>query len=105
MKFCEVCGSFMVRTARGLRCPKCGEVVTLDVIEVRRAEKPVVEPVYVIENVGDEALKVAQRCPQCGNNEAYRSVHTTQGEHAGVKQDRSIERYTCSRCHYSWTKN
>jgi len=63
MKFCEVCGSFMVRTARGLRCPKCGEVVTLDVIEVRRAGKPVVEPVYVIENVGDEALKVAQRCP------------------------------------------
>lgn len=105
MKFCEMCGSFMVRTASGLSCPKCGEEVALDVIEVKRKGRQVAEPVYVVDDLGDEALIVTQRCPRCGNNEAYRKVHITQGEHAGVKQDRAIERYTCTRCHHTWTKN
>ena len=105
MKFCERCGSFMDRTPTGLRCPKCGEEVALDEIEVRREARPSAEPVYVVDKTDDKALRVAQRCPRCGNGEAFRSVLITQGEHAGVKQDRAVERFTCTACHHTWTKS
>jgi hypothetical protein len=26
------------------------------------------------------------------------------GEHAGVRQERSMERFTCAKCGHSWTK-
>jgi DNA-directed RNA polymerase subunit M/transcription elongation factor TFIIS len=105
MRFCERCGSYMERTTKGLVCPKCGNEVFQDVIEIRRVEKPSAEPVYVVENIVDGSLKVAQKCPNCGYGEAFRIVLTTQGEHAGVKQDRSVERFTCAKCHHTWTRS
>ncbi len=104
MRFCERCGSFMATTKTGLACPRCGHEVTLDVLEVKRANRMEAEPVYVVEGVAEDTPRVAQTCPRCGNNEAYRTVRTTQGEHAGVKQDRAVERFTCTACHHTWTK-
>lgn len=103
--FCEVCGSYMRRTTTGLICPRCGREVPQDVIEVRRSDRPPAEPVYVVENVGEGSLRVMQRCPKCGHSEAYRKVITTLGEHAGVKQDRAVERFTCAKCHHTWVKS
>ncbi len=103
--FCDVCGSYMRRTVKGLLCPRCGREVHQDVIEVRRSERPTAEPVYVVENTGEGSLRVMQRCPNCGHNEAYRKVITTMGEHAGVKQDRAVERFTCAKCHHTWIKS
>ena len=105
MKFCERCGSFLQRTAMGLTCPRCGNEVPMEVLEVRRTDRPPAEPVYVVESIGEDAPKVGQTCPRCGNNEAYRTLRTTQGEHAGVKQDRSVERFTCTVCHHTWTRS
>lgn len=105
MKFCARCGSYMEKTARGLLCPKCGNEVQTDVIDVRRARGPPPEPVYVVEDSGDEGLKVKRTCPRCGNHEAFRIVFSTQGEHAGVKQDRTVEQFKCTRCFHSWTRS
>ena len=105
MKFCERCGSFMERTAKGFTCPKCGEEVHIESIEVRRTRKPPPETVYIVGNAEDKAPTVSQICPQCGNNEAYRMVYSAQGEHAGVKQDRTVERFRCTECHHTWTRS
>ena len=103
MRFCERCGSYMQRTSNGLRCPKCGKEINTGVVEVRRATSPHPDPVYVVENIDDEVAKVSQRCPRCGNAEAYRIGYSIQGEHAGVKQDRSVERFRCTKCLHTWT--
>jgi DNA-directed RNA polymerase subunit M/transcription elongation factor TFIIS len=105
VRFCDRCGSYMERGLNGLVCPKCGYEVAQSLVEVRRPDRPSAEPVYVVESVAEGSLKVTQRCPQCGNNEAYRAVLTTIGEHAGVKQDRAVERYTCTECHHTWVKS
>ncbi|MBC8498878.1 hypothetical protein ISS40_01965 [Candidatus Bathyarchaeota archaeon] len=105
MKFCDQCGAFLQASSEGLICSKCGHVAETDVIEVKRNGKGAVEPVYVVDNSDRDALLVNQTCPSCGHAEAYRTVLTTQGEHAGVKQDRSVERYRCAECGHTWIRN
>jgi len=105
MRFCENCGSFMQRGSSGFECPKCGDEIIADSIEVKRTKKETVEPVYVVENPGNSGPVVNQNCPQCDGTKAYRKVLTTQGEHAGVKQDRSVERYACVECGHIWVKS
>jgi DNA-directed RNA polymerase subunit M/transcription elongation factor TFIIS len=105
MKFCEICRAFLPASSEGLICPKCGHVVETDVIEIRRNGKGAAEPVIVMDSPERDASPVNQTCPSCGHAEAYRTVLTTQGEHAGVKQDRSVERFRCAECGHTWTRN
>jgi DNA-directed RNA polymerase subunit M/transcription elongation factor TFIIS len=102
--FCNRCSTFLKRTSKGMTCPRCGNVYETSVIEVKRARNPVESSVYVVNETVDAPV-VNQICPLCGNNEAHRVVLSAQGEHAGIKQDRAIERYTCTKCHHSWTRN
>lgn len=102
--FCDRCGTFLNRTSEGMTCPKCGYVDEVSEIEVKRARDPVERSVYVVEESVDAPV-VNRICPSCGNGEAYRVVRTTQGEHAGVKQDRALERYTCTACRHTWTRS
>ena len=76
-----------------------------DVIEIKRNGKEAVKLVYVVDNTERDASPVNQTCPSCGHAEAYRTVLTTQGEHAGVKQDRSVERFKCAECSHTWIRN
>jgi len=105
MKFCEICRAFLPASSEGLICPKCGHVAETDVIEIRRNGKGAAEPVIVMDSPERDASPVNQTCPSCGHAEAYRTVLTTQGEHAGVKQDRSVERFRCAECGHTWTRN
>jgi DNA-directed RNA polymerase subunit M/transcription elongation factor TFIIS len=104
MRFCDGCGSFMGTTPQGYLCPKCGAEVETDTIEVRRERRSRAEPIYVMDGSNAMSPTVNRECPSCDSLEAYRTVLTTQGEHAGVKQDRSLERYTCVDCGHSWTR-
>ena len=104
MKFCDNCGAFMQQTSRGYLCPKCGAETLASIIEVRREEKPIQETVYVVERSIDESALVNRTCPECGNTEAFRIGQSLQGEHAGVKQDRSVERFKCAECGQTWTE-
>jgi DNA-directed RNA polymerase subunit M/transcription elongation factor TFIIS len=105
MKFCDICRAFLPASSEGLICPKCGHVAETDVIEIRRNGKGAAEPVIVMDSPERDASPVNQTCPSCGHAEAYRTVLTTQGEHAGVKQDRSVERFRCAECGHTWTRN
>jgi len=102
MKFCDVCDALMLTTKRGYECPKCGEIKPIDKIEFKVDKNNRTEPVYKVKT-NFAALKVRQVCPKCGNNEAYRRLSNTYGEHAGVKSERSIKRYKCTKCGHSWT--
>ncbi|UCD45401.1 MAG: hypothetical protein JSV27_02575 [Candidatus Bathyarchaeota archaeon] len=99
--FCERCGSFLRKTSDGLVCPRCGLAASDTEIEVRTTREQLVDPVIVVEDVVD-APTVSQTCPECGHTEAHRVVRTSQGEHAGVKQDRVLVSYTCTKCRHTW---
>jgi len=104
MEFCQSCGSFMNTSPQGYLCPKCGSEIEADEIEVKREKKPQAEPVYVMDGSNTTNPIVNQTCPRCDSTEAYRIVLTTQGEHAGVKRDRAVEKYTCVECGHAWTQ-
>ena len=104
MKFCDKCGTYMKKTYDGFICPRCGHNIETDSFDVKRPEKTAPEPIYILDSKKSQDRTVTQSCPNCNSNEAYRTILTTQGEHAGVKQDRTIERYTCVKCHNTWIK-
>jgi DNA-directed RNA polymerase subunit M len=105
MKFCDACGSYMEMTARGYSCPRCGNEVRADEIEVRRMKDSPPEGVYVVNKSEDDSPRLNQTCPRCGYHEAFHHISMISGEHAGVKQERTVERYRCARCFYSWTQS
>ena len=104
MKFCDSCGSFMGTHSQGYLCIRCGAEVEADIIEVGREKRLRAEPVYEMDSSKSTSPVVSRDCSLCDSKEAYRTVRATQGEHAGVKQDRSVERYTCVECGHSWVQ-
>lgn len=102
MRFCDSCGSFMGTNSQGYLCHRCGAEVEADTLEVGREKRPRAEPVYEMDGSKATGPIVSRDCPLCDSKEAYRTVRETHGEHAGVKQDRSVERYTCVECGHSW---
>ena len=93
----------MKKTREGLVCSKCGYVMRtsiVDLMEIKATDKPT----SIFDSSKLEYLKVAETCPRCGHNEAFRSLGFISGEHAGVRQERAMERLTCTKCGHSWTK-
>ena len=93
----------MSKTRDGYVCTKCRRETKVEIVEVtklRQAEKPtdILDPTRL------EYLKVNETCPKCGNNEAFHSLGFISGEHAGVRQERAMERFTCTKCGHSWSK-
>ena len=104
MRFCEKCGAYMRATKEGFQCTKCGNKVLAETVEVKTIEQREVSPIEVVDDSKVERAKVSETCPKCGNPEALRTISFISGEHAGVRQERSMERFTCAKCGHSWTK-
>lgn len=104
MKFCEKCGSYMRPTSKGFVCSKCGHIMQEEGTEVKTLEPPATSPIDVVDKE-PELPKVNETCPKCGNAEAFRATSFISGEHAGVRQERSMEHFTCTKCGHSWTKD
>jgi DNA-directed RNA polymerase subunit M/transcription elongation factor TFIIS len=102
MKFCEKCNSYMRETRDGFRCTRCGYVIETSILEIKNMDRQKTSPIEVIESSDGEAVKINMACPKCGNLEAFHSTSFSSGEHAGVRQERSIERFKCAKCAYSW---
>jgi DNA-directed RNA polymerase subunit M/transcription elongation factor TFIIS len=103
MKFCEKCGGYMKKTKEGYVCTKCGNQMQAEMAEVVKIQAPD-KPAVAVETSGPEYMKVAETCPRCGNGEAFHSLGLITGEHAGVRQERTLERFTCTKCGHSWSK-
>lgn len=106
MKFCDKCGSYMQRTKKGFLCPKCGYAVhaNAETQSKNMDKRSHSNSVYVIGKSKDEYVKVSQTCPKCGNKEAFHWFTRISGEHAGIRRERTIERFKCTKCSQSWTK-
>ena len=103
MKFCEVCGGYMTKTRGGYACTKCRSETKTEIVEVTKI-RPADKPTDILDASKLEYLKVAETCPRCGSNEAFHSLGFISGEHAGVRQERAMERFTCTKCGHSWSR-
>jgi DNA-directed RNA polymerase subunit M/transcription elongation factor TFIIS len=105
MRFCEKCGSYMRATRDGFICSKCGHIVREEEVAVTTLQPSTPSPIDVIDKEENERPKVKETCPKCGNSEAFRITSFISGEHAGVRQERSMERFTCAKCGHSWSRD
>jgi DNA-directed RNA polymerase subunit M/transcription elongation factor TFIIS len=106
MEFCKKCGSRMTITKEGLLCPKCQNVVRAKTAAPPEKRKQGLDSdgIYVSGNSADSYTKVARVCPQCGNQIVFHWLSDSIGEHAGVRQERTVEHFRCTKCTYSWTE-
>jgi DNA-directed RNA polymerase subunit M/transcription elongation factor TFIIS len=93
----------MTKTRGGYACTRCGSETKTDVVEVTKIS-PAEKPTDVLDPSKLEYLRVPETCPKCGNNEAFHSLGFISGEHAGVRQERAMERFTCTKCGHAWSK-
>jgi DNA-directed RNA polymerase subunit M/transcription elongation factor TFIIS len=93
----------MTKTRNGYTCSKCGNKTQTEIVEVTQMRPPD-KPTDVLDPSKLEYTKVAETCPKCRNNEAFHSLGFISGEHAGVRQERAMERFTCTKCGHSWSK-
>jgi DNA-directed RNA polymerase subunit M/transcription elongation factor TFIIS len=105
MKFCEKCGGYMKSTKDGYVCSKCGNRTEAQIVDVIKMTPPD-NPTVVLDTDASkvEYAKVAETCPRCGNGEAYHSLGLVSGEHAGVRQERTMERFVCTKCGHTWSR-
>jgi len=90
-------------TPKGYVCSRCRNELVMEVVEIRRIEEQAATPVdFADEESEADRTKVSQECPRCGNAEAFKTASFVSGEHAGVRRERSIQRFKCTKCHYSW---
>ena len=95
----------MKSTKSGYVCSKCGnktEATIVDVVKIAPPENPTV--VLEADPSKLDYTKVDETCPQCGNGEAFHSFGLVSGEHAGVRQERTMEKFICTKCGYTWSK-
>jgi len=107
MRFCDNCGSYMKETAEGFRCPRCGKLIVSKPhaeLSRRTTKKENVSDLYVAEKPPSHLARVIQPCPECGNKEAFRWVSSISGEHAGVRRERTIEHFRCTKCSHNWAE-
>lgn len=105
MRFCEKCGSYMRETSIGLKCSRCGDVINTPIVEVKYMKRGQQTAIDVVLNSDENYRRVNKTCPQCGNPEAFTKMSFSSGEHSGIRQERAVERLTCTRCNHSWTEN
>lgn len=97
----------MKETKNGFLCRKCGNMIpakarteTEDMKEIERSSS-----IYIVNGSEEEHAKVSQVCPKCGNGEAFRWFSGVSGEHAGIRRERTVEHFKCTKCSHSWTKS
>ncbi len=105
MKFCEHCGSYMKKTTEGFSCTKCGSKVRTKIIEFKDVKNSELNSVIVANKSKTEDIIVNQICPRCGNSKAFHQFSSISGDHAGIKQERILERFKCTKCLYLWSKS
>jgi DNA-directed RNA polymerase subunit M/transcription elongation factor TFIIS len=105
MKFCNICASRMKLSKQEYVCFKCGNVIraTNEFIEVEKIKISELEPISTIDDSRKYFPKIERICPNCRHSKAFYWFSTVNGEHAGVKQERTIEHFMCTECQHTWT--
>lgn len=106
MEFCKKCGTRLIVTKEGLLCRRCQVVVPSEDQGELKKEKRSDDTgrIYVITESAQEHARVSRSCPVCGNRKAFHWLSGISGEHAGVRQERTVQHFKCTKCSYSWTE-
>lgn len=96
----------MKKIKNGFLCRKCGNMIHANAGMQSKKVKKIEHSslVYVVNSSEDEHVKISQECPKCGNTEAFRWFSVVSGEHAGIRRERAVEHFKCTKCSHSWTK-
>ena len=106
LEFCSNCGTALKESGADLWCPKCGKVVKASQkVDVKPRVKDKPDSIYVVDAAENSAPRVSRTCPECRNGEAYQWVSSISGEHAGVRRERTIAHFRCTRCGHSWNES
>jgi DNA-directed RNA polymerase subunit M/transcription elongation factor TFIIS len=73
-------------------------------VDVVALQRPPASPIHVIPKAETEVSNVSRPCPNCGDPRAVHWFTASSGEHAGVKQERTIEHFRCTNCQHTWTE-
>jgi DNA-directed RNA polymerase subunit M/transcription elongation factor TFIIS len=94
----------MKKTKNGFLCRKCGNLIHVKIqTEITKiVERP--SSIHIADSSENEYVKASQICPKCGNNEAFRWFSGVSGEHAGIRRERTIEHFKCTKCSHLWSK-
>jgi DNA-directed RNA polymerase subunit M/transcription elongation factor TFIIS len=97
----------MKKMRGGFLCSKCGNIISLNTeIQFKEVKKgKSINSVFIVDRDQEEYLKISQTCPKCGNGEAFRWFSRISGEHAGVRIERTVEHFKCTKCLHPWTKS
>jgi len=101
-----VCSSRMRISGKQYICSKCGNMSQamksdVEIKEIKHLES---ESIQVINRAETDVPNVSRPCPKCGDQRAFHWFSAISGEHAGVKQERTIEQFRCTICQNTWTE-
>ena len=106
LEFCDNCDTRLRETKEGLLCPKCKTLIRLKLkVEAKSVKKSDSGAIYVVDKSNKDYAKVSRTCPKCGNKEAFRWLSSISGEHAGIRRERTVEHFKCTKCSHSWTES
>jgi DNA-directed RNA polymerase subunit M/transcription elongation factor TFIIS len=106
MKFCDNCGSFLRETREGLWCPKCKKFIrSKPKVRIESVEKKGSAAIFVVDKSTEDYAKVSHTCPKCRNRKAFHWFSRISGEHAGIRRERTVEHFKCTKCSHSWTES
>lgn len=97
-----------MKQVRGyLLCPRCWNVLRSNTGTQLEPTKKIDHPNAIsVDNPPPEGLRtVSQLCPNCGNTAAFHWLSRISGEHAGVRRERTITRFRCTKCSHVWTQS
>jgi DNA-directed RNA polymerase subunit M/transcription elongation factor TFIIS len=95
----------MILSKKGYICSKCGTTIqaTARYIEIEKLKSPESKPISIIDGSRMNFPIIDRICPNCEHLKAFHWFSTANGEHAGVKKERTIEHFICTECQHSWT--
>jgi len=106
MRFCDNCGTYLRRTSEGLWCPKCKKSISSKpYLRIESVEKKDSAAIYVVDESKEDYSMATRECPECGNGEAFHWFSRISGEHAGIRTERTLEHFKCTKCSHSWTES
>lgn len=104
MDFCDKCDSYMIRTKNGFLCRKCGNLVHATAQTKIMGKTEHSGSICIVDSSEEGYVTVSQVCPKCGNGKAFQWFSGISGEHAGVRRERTVKHFRCTKCSHSWSE-